>query len=210
MESICQIVHDPLILGEQLRLLRKSRGLTVEGVATRVSLSKGYISLLESGKRTPHWMTLMRILHALDETLCSFLTRGGNLPQPEEGTYSGRDHLVVVAGSEPDEWGITPDADTEGYTWILTPHRQGGVSEVIRFRLPPHSAWTPDLLTLPAHGTTFGLEGKILLEVEDNGRNEFLVGTGEVLQHDLHSPHRFRNPTDLPAEVLLTLVPPVF
>lgn len=210
MEPTHQIVHDPTTLGGHLRRLRQSRQMTVEGLASRVNLSKGYISLVESGKRTPHWLTLMKILHALDETLCSFLTWGGNVPLPKEGVRFGREQVILIAGSEPDEWGLVPNADTEGYTWILTPHRQEMQSEVIRFRLPPRSAWTPELLTLPAHGTLFGLEGEALLEVEEEHRDEFIIGEGEVLQFDCNRPHRFRNYTNTPAEVLLTIMPAVF
>ncbi len=205
-----QIIRDAATLGARLRRLRQLRGVTVERLASQVDLSKGYISLVESGKRDPHWGTLMRILHALDETLCAFLTRGGEFSPSTGEIRFGREHLLLVAGAEPDEWGEVPDADVEGYTWILTPYRPDMRSEVIRFRLPPHATWTSGTMTLPAHAVAFGVEGRTLLELEDTRRDEFILEKGEILQFNCETPHRFRNYTDEPAEVLLTIAPAVF
>src|SRR5688500_12256181 len=114
---------DGIVVGEAFRRLRRTREMTVAQLADRVDLSKGYISLVESGKRAPHWSTLMRMVHALDETLCRFLTPAG---APEEtACRSGRSELIALAGALPDEWGRVAGADTEGFTWIVTPDRVG-------------------------------------------------------------------------------------
>ncbi len=201
------VTQDPELLGGLLREMRKSQGLTVAKLATLIGRSKGYISLVESGKRTPHWGTMFRMVHAMNQTLCSFLTSVQQTPLPEENVRSGNEQLIVVTGSGPDEWGYTPNADTEGYTWILTPHHQTAHSTVVRFRLPPHTAWTTDTMAYPASATAFGMEGRILLELSGAERNEFVLAPGEAMQFNTERPHRFRNFTDHPAECLLVVAP---
>lgn len=204
------IVCNPELLGSAMRRLRQSNGMTVERLAEQVGLSKGYISLVESGKRTPHWATLMKLVHALGETLCSFLTREQNVPPPEENIRSRREDLLLVSGSAPDEWGRTPAEEAGGYTWILTPHFDGMRSEIIELCLPPHTPWTPTPLTFPAHVAAIGLEGQLLLEFGDAQRNEFVMSRGETLQYDARLPHRLRNFTDAPARGLLVVSPASF
>ena len=204
------ITQNPTVLGELLREMRKSQELTVEKLATLIGCSKGYISLVESGKRTPHWGTMFRMVHAMDQTLCRFLTSIQQIPPPEENIRSGSQQLIVVTGARPDEWGYTPNADTDGYTWILTPYHNDVRSTAIRFRLPAHTAWTTDSITYPASATAFGMEGKMLLELSGTERNEFVLASGETMQFNAERPHRFRNFTDHPAECLLVVAPARF
>ena|SRR5687767_297925 len=196
---------DGIVVGEALRRLRRAREMTVAQLAERVDLSKGYISLVESGKRLPHWSTLMRMVHALDETLCRFLTPAG---APEENDYrSGRSELIALAGALPDAWGRVADADAEGYTWIVTPDRNGRLSEVVRFRIPPRTPWTPAPISYFSYATAIGLEGTLLLELGGAERDEFMMAAGETLQFDGRRPHRFRNVGSEPAEAMLVLYP---
>lgn len=195
--------------GERLRQLRTDSDLTLAVLAENVGLSKGYLSQIESGKKVPHWSTLMRILHRLDATLCGFLADGGDQERRlVQGVAPGGDP-ILLSGHLPDEWGVVPEADTEGYTWILTPDPTGTLRcEVLRFRIPPHSAWTPEMIRFSGWGQIYVLEGRILLEVGRSERDEFTLDRGETLGYDGRLPHRFRNYTDSPTEVLLTVTPP--
>lgn len=209
-DATAHIVNSPEALGAALRRMRQLQEITVERLAERVGLSKGYISLVESGKRTPHWATLMKMLHVLGETLCTFLTREQSVAPPEENVRTRREDLLLVAGTPPDEWGRAPGEETGGYTWILTPHFEGMRSEIIELCLPPHTPWTPSSITFPAHVTAIGLEGQILLELGDTDRNEFVMARGETLQYDARRPHRLRNFTDGTAKSLLVVSPAAF
>lgn len=204
------IIYHPDLLGSALRRLRQSRQITVERLAEIAGLSKGYVSLVESGKRTPHWTTLMKVLHGLGETLCGFLTREQNIPAPEENVRTRREDLLLVAGARPDEWGRAPTEREEGYTWILTPYFDGIRAEIVEICLPPHTAWSHAPITFPAHATTIGLEGQILLELDNGERDEFVMARGETLQYDGRTPHRLRNFTDEMARSILVVSPAEF
>ena len=198
--------------GGRLREMRSRSGVTLAALAERVDLSKGYLSQIESGKKIPHWSTLMRIVHELDSTLCRFLI--GETMEEASGTPGiagviSSDGILPLAGGVPDEWGIVEGADSEGYTWILTPDPSGLLrSEVLRFRIPPHTSWTPELIRFSAWGQAYCLEGKGLLETGKSERDEFLLSAGRTLGYDGRIPHRFRNYTDTPTEILLTVTPP--
>src|SRR5689334_3947390 len=53
-------------VGIQLRALRKMRGLTLESLGARSSVSTGLISQIERGRGNPSFNTLVQMAHALD------------------------------------------------------------------------------------------------------------------------------------------------
>src|SRR5688500_17105095 len=125
------IIYQPRYLGENIRRLRQSRDWTVERLGNAVGLSKGYISLIESGKRSPHWSVLMRMTHALGETLCGFFTRAESIPPPEDGVRTRREDMIVIEGPEPDERGVVTPDPAIAFTAIITPYHPALATEVI-------------------------------------------------------------------------------
>ncbi|RKX53808.1 MAG: cupin [Thermotoga sp.] len=61
-------------IGEKLKRLRLSKGLTQEELAERTDLTKGFISQIERDKTSPSIETLQQILLALDFDLKSFFS----------------------------------------------------------------------------------------------------------------------------------------
>ena len=166
-------------IGPMLRKLRNDRGLTIARLAEQAGLSKGYISQIESGHKQPHWSTLMRLVHLLDERLCHLLAADGEegarqvakseAKRPDDPTVEeeevvvqfgvDRADCIPLAGNLPDEWGRVAGADEQGYTWILTPDPEARiVSEVLRVRIPAHAPWTPDRLQFAAPVVAYGLD----------------------------------------------------
>ena len=196
-------------LGHRLRTLREKQGMTLAALAEEADLSKGYISQIESGKKRPHWSTLMRMVHILEGTLCRFLMPEEVLPDSHRVQPGGGERTIPLAGNLPDEWGRIEGIDQEGYTWIVTPGGEPPLrSEVIRFRLPPHTSWTPEPISISGWIVAFGLHGETLLETGRLERDEFILRESHTLAFDGRGPHRFRNCTDTPCEVVLTVTPP--
>ncbi len=52
-------------LGERVRTLRRTRGLTQESLAEALDLSVAYVSLIERGGRNPPYTTVVAIARAL-------------------------------------------------------------------------------------------------------------------------------------------------
>jgi len=67
-----------LIMGTKLKKAREDIGLTQEALAEAVGLSSEYISLLESGKRTPSLETLTNISEYLKKEISYFMKKKGS------------------------------------------------------------------------------------------------------------------------------------
>jgi transcriptional regulator with XRE-family HTH domain len=201
------IIHQPRYLGDNLKRLRRSRDWTVERLADSVGVSKGYISLIETGKRTPHWMMVMKIVHVLGTTLCQFFTVAEKVQEPEDGIRSRREDRIVVDGEPLDERGMLPRDRAKSYTHILTPWHPMIQSEVVEIVLAPHTEWTPDPITLVGHVSAWSAEGRLLLV---RGGTEYIMHEGECLAYDASLPHQLRNYTDDPVRAVLTMTPVCF
>lgn len=204
------IIHHPRYLGENLRRLRMRADMPAVRLAEAVGTSKAYISLIESGKRQPHWSTYMKMVHALGESLCSFFTMAESLPPPEDGMLSRRSQLIMVQGSKPDAADdAVPTSDTEAmpFTYILTPFHQGLVTETVEIGLRPHSEWTPEPISFAATVTAIGISGRLLLV---QSGTEYILHAGESLHYDAALPHMLRNYTDEPTHAVLVVAPAAF
>jgi transcriptional regulator with XRE-family HTH domain len=201
------IIHQPRYLGENLKRLRRSREWTVERLAEAAGVSKGYLSLIETGKRSPHWTVIMRIIHALNETMCGFFTGAESATAPEDGVLARRRDMILIEGDEPNERGVIPWPPVNRYTYILTPHHPGLASEVVEIFLPPHMEWTPEPISYSGHVACWGAQGRLLLVW--NGI-EYVMNEGDCLAYDASAPHILRNYTDHPARAILTITPPGF
>lgn len=196
------IINQPRHLGDHLRRLRQSRDWTMDRLAAAVGLSKGYISLIESGKRSPHWSVLLRITHALDETLCRFFTRAESIPAPEDGIRTRRAHMIVLEGPTPDERGVVAIDDAAAFTAIITPWHEALRTEVVEIFLPPHSEWSPTPITFPGNVTAWGMGGRLLLV---QSGTEYVIRDGECLLYSAESAHTLRNYTNAPTRAVLMI-----
>lgn len=201
------IIHHPRYLGENLKRLRRSRDLTVERLAAAAGLSKGYLSMIETGKRTPHWSVIMRIVHALGETLCSFFTSAESIPPPEDNVRTRREDMILIEGDAPNERGQITWPPEGPYTLILTPQHPGLASELVEIYLPPHTEWTPEPISFAGTVTCVGLQGRLLLVLKGT---EYVMRERESLQYDASAPHILRNYTDHGTRALLTISPVSF
>lgn len=71
---------DRMQIGDKLRSLRKSRGLTTSELADKVSVSQSYISRFENNRAVPDVDMLARILEALGTSIASFFANDDSLP----------------------------------------------------------------------------------------------------------------------------------
>lgn len=71
------------IVGENIRLLRRSKGLSQEKLAEMAGVSGSYIGYLERGERTPSLDLLAKIAEALDVELTMLLTPSDNAANQE-------------------------------------------------------------------------------------------------------------------------------
>ncbi len=79
-------------IGRKLRRLRKSRALTLEEVAQRANLTKGFLSQIERDKASPSVAALKQILDVLGEDLSTFFQDAG---EPEKNVFRAEEREVL-------------------------------------------------------------------------------------------------------------------
>lgn len=178
-------------IGKRIRQLRIQNDLTLEELASRTELTKGFLSQLERNLASPSIQTLEDITEALGTTMAKFFTEEDS---GEQIVFTADDAFIDERETETIHW-IVPNAQKNDMEPIRVELKAGGVSDVIE----PHS------------GEEFGyvLSGRILL-CRDTDKKGIPVRKGENFYLTGRESHWLENRTDKPASVLWISTPPVF
>ena len=175
-------------IGKKLKSLRIQNGLTLDDLASRSELTKGFLSQVERNLTTPSISTLENILEALGTNLSEFFHE-----EPEQKlVFTAQDFFV----DEQEEYRIE---------WII-PNAQKNQMEPILLTLRPHGRSQ----TLSAHaGEAFGyvLKGSVTLVRENK---KYKMRAQETFYVDGKKSHYLFNHTNSEAKVLWITTPPAF
>lgn len=176
-------------IGAKIRKLRKTSGLTLEELASRSELTKGFLSQLERNLTSPSISTLEDILEALGTSLSEFFQE----ERDEKVVFGKEDYFV----DEQDDYSIS---------WIV-PNAQKNEMEPILLKLLPRG----QSMKISNHdGQEFGyvLRGSIRIEFEDGKR--VMARAGETFYIDGSLSHQLQNASKSTTEVLWISTPPIF
>ncbi|MBL6928630.1 MAG: helix-turn-helix transcriptional regulator [Rhodospirillales bacterium] len=184
-----RVQDTPPNVGEFVRKLRRSRGLTLEDLAEGSGVSKSMLSQIERNKTNPTLATVWRLCECLGVSVDAMFEREDKPPV-----------LDVLPGH------ATPSirsADGKFGLRILGPLDLGGLVEWYEVRAEPGA-----LLTSEAHdpGTTEHLTvlgGVLTIEVGGEQRE---VATDETVRYRADQAHAIRNKSDKPARALLVVM----
>ena len=175
-------------IGGRIRHLRKQKGLTLEELASRSELSKGFLSQLERNLTSPSVVTLDNILEALGTSLSEFFKeeRDDRLVFREADFYVDNKEDLTIK-------------------WIV-PNAQKHTMEPILLELP---AGGRSFDMSPTIGEEFAyvLEGSVVLCCDDE---RFPVRKGETFYMKSNTFHHIENTKNTPARVLWVSNPPIF
>ena len=175
-------------IGKKIKSLRVQNGLTLDDLASRSELTKGFLSQVERDLTTPSISTLEDILEALGTNLSEFFHE-----EPENKmVFTVPDFFVDEQEEYRIEW-VIPNAQKNQMEPILITLKPRGQSHVLN----AHS------------GEAFGyvLKGSVTL-VRDNKR--YKVRTQETFYVDGKKSHCLFNHTNSEAKVLWITTPPAF
>lgn len=175
-------------IGEKIKRLRLANQLTLEELANRSELTKGFLSQVERNLTSPSIATLEDILEALGTTLKDFF----NEKQEEQIVFKKDDYFV----NEQDDYMISyivPNAQKNEMEPILIELEKGKTSMVME----------------PQDGEEFGyvVSGKVKLHY---GHKEFVVKRGETFYLKSNQSHYLENTSDTKAKVIWVSTPPLF
>ena len=162
-------------IGKNIRSLRKSQNLTIDQLAEKSSISKGYLSKVENSDKAPPVSTLMNIAGALGVTISEIF--GETATEAPSLTLVKRKNRPVMA----------LDGTRFGYSYQTLAHRF------------PKKHMNPYILTIPRgieENPLFSHEGEeMLMVLEGNmrfmhGADEYFLEEGDTIYFDSGIPHR--------------------
>lgn len=184
-----------ILVGGQIRDLRKAKGLTITQLAERIDRSVGYVSQIERNLSELSIPGLKRIAEALEVQISWFFHSSASVP-PEERDYivrKGNRRRLSLSGI-----GVVEE--------LLSPSL-GGATELVLTRIPPHSTTGEEFVTRKAEESGLVLQGKLELWVEDK---HFLLDEGDSFCFQPEESHRIHNPGDIETIVVWVITPPVY
>lgn len=175
-------------IGNKIRQLRTQKGLTLEELASRSELTKGFLSQLERNLTSPSIDSLDDILEALGTNLADFFKED----RAEQFIFRDADFFVDERESCTISW-IVPNTQKNRMEPILLTLPRGGES----FEVSPHS------------GEEFGyvIDGSVVLE-HDGKRST--LHQGETFYLHGRTFHTIKNEDSDTAHVLWVSTPPLF
>ena len=174
-------------VGQQIRELRRSRGLTLTDLATAIGRSVGHLSELERGVSPITLDTLDKIARTLDVSISWFFSA----PTPEDSPES--DYVVRAARRR--EINLSQSGVREE---LLSPHLTGGL-EMVLTTFSPGAGTGEEGRTRKGEEGGFVVSGQLELIVDDQ---TMLLEAGDSFQMTGTGKHWCRNPGSVDAVIV--------
>ncbi|MBD9220115.1 MAG: helix-turn-helix domain-containing protein [Clostridiales bacterium] len=175
-------------IGHKIKQLRVQNGLTLEELASRSELTKGFLSQLERNLTSPSISTLEDILEALGSSLSDFFKE----EKDEQTVFQKKDFFVDERDDYTINW-IVPNTQKNDMEPILIEIPQGGKS----FSVRPHG------------GEEFGyvVDGTAVLIAGDK---RYVIKKGETFYMTGKDFHYITNEKAKTAKIIWVSTPPLF
>src|SRR5690554_861326 len=175
-------------IGQRIRKYRVQNDLTLEELASRCELTKGFLSQIENDLTSPSISTLGDIVEALGVDLSTFFKEETD----EQIVFTDQDYFVDEKDLSKITW-IVPNAQKNDMEPLLLELSQGGES----FEVLPHEG----------EEFRYVLQGKLELV---NGEDVLRISKGQTFYIKGERSHYFRNNDKQVAKLLWVCSPPVF
>ncbi|MFV0380322.1 MAG: helix-turn-helix domain-containing protein [Anaerorhabdus sp.] len=177
-------------IGHRIKQLRNKNNLTLEELASRCELTKGFLSQLERNLTSPSIQTLQDISEALGLSMAKFFKE-----ETDEKIIFTKDDFFKDEKSESCINWIIPNAQKNEMEPILLELRLNGESQKV----------------VPHEGEEFGyiLSGKVKLYFGNDSKG-LVVKKGETFYIKGDRDHYLKNESKEIAKVLWVCTPPIF
>lgn len=180
------------LTGDDIRALRKARGMTLANAAAAVGRSIGWLSQVERGRTDPSIADLRRIANLFDVPV-SFFFRNLDAPAEERGIIVRAANHVALGTRES---GLVEE--------LLSPDISGEF-EMIRSVFAA-GAQSDDIAARPSEEGGYVVSGELELWID--GRR-FHLRAGDSFQFQ-NAGYRWRNPGTVAAVLVWIVSPPVY
>jgi len=191
---------EPLTLGDEIRQLRKARGLTLQALADLTGKSVGFLSQVERDLTKPSVAALQDISEALAVHIGWFFQSEGVSDEKE------RRYIVREANRRRLSYSGLTSTDYLGlYDHLLSANLDGQLALGLS-RYAPGASTGDDCYA--HHGEEAGLviSGELELTI---GEEVFRLKTGDSFSFPSNLPHRYANPSDTEDSVVVWANTPI-
>ena len=180
-------------IGKKLKELRTQNGLTLEELANRSELTKGFLSQLERDLTSPNISALENILEALGTNLADFFQSS----KEEQIVFHTQDFFVNEQDDLVTEY-IIPNAQKNQMEPLLLTLKPGAKSQEVKAHEGEEFGYVL---------TGYILKGSVVLVV---GNKRLKVKSKETFYITGKEGHYLENVSSVDAKVLWVSTPPVF
>jgi transcriptional regulator with XRE-family HTH domain len=198
MMDIVSIMEDAVLdlnqrIAERVRELRAARGLSLDGLATRSSVSRSMISLIERGESSPTAVVLEKLATGLGVTLASLFDTPASAAESPSGPVARR--------KDQPQW----QDPASGYRRRnVSPSAVPQPMQIVDVHFPPRArvAFETGARDMRVHQQVWVLEGTIDVTL---GAERHRLRAGDCLAMQLDRPTMFHNPTRTPARYAVVI-----
>lgn len=186
-------IHMSKQIGDDIRALRKARGMTLKQLAAAIGRSLGWLSQIERGQTVPSVRDLGLIADTLGINISVFF-RSASRAEAERGLVLRADDRVPIGSTES---GLTEE--------LLSPSLSGPF-EIIKSVFAPHSDSGGRVRARDREDGGVLVSGRLSLTIDDLELN---LNTGDSFQFN-NRDYAWSNPHSDPAVVIWIISPPVY
>ncbi|MBI1386723.1 MAG: cupin domain-containing protein [Rhizobiales bacterium] len=188
----------PPSLGDEIRALRRTLGLTLDGLAAQAGLSTGFLSLVERDRKRPSLAALQRISAALGVEIGWFFP-----PHPSDDPLE-RASVVRKGFRRRIDYSRLSGSDYLGERdYLLSPSIDGALAlTMMVFDPGGHSG--DDLMSHEGEEAGYVLSGTLRLELADGA---LTLEAGDSFGFVSSTPHRYVNQGEDELRILLANTP---
>ena len=182
-------------LGDEIRHMRKAKGLTLSGLSRKTGLSIGYLSQVERGISGLSIKALKQVSDAMGVQVARLFQEMEPVPEHEKGIVvrANRRRRLAFSGL-----GLSDE--------LLSPSLSGQL-EMLLCTLAPGASSGEEPYTHKGEEAGFILSGSLELWVR---KRHFVLNQGDTFTFKSTEPHRYRNPGPVDTVVVWAITPPTF
>jgi transcriptional regulator with XRE-family HTH domain len=178
-------------VGERLRNVRITFGLSQRALARRAGVTNGLISLIEQNRVSPSVSSLKKVLDGMPMTLAEFFTLD----------------MAATPKAFFDAEELTELGNEQVSLRLVAAQRPGRQLTLLHERYAPGAETGDEMLTHRGEEAGIVVKGRIELTLAGVTR---VLTAGEAYYFSSHLPHRFKNVGREPCEIISASTPPSF
>lgn len=189
-------------VGQRLKSVRLSTGLSQRQLAIRANVTNGMISMIEKNSTSPSIASLKKILQAIPMSLSEFF----NVEEVAGEKYFYKaDELKEISPSLISDLGAHVDANTVSFRQVGDAKQHS--IQMLYERYQPGADTGDEPYSHESEEIGIVISGEIEITV---GEQIQALKTGDAYLFDSRIPHRFRNPGNEECIIVSACTPPTF